>query len=77
VLAAIYLIRNALRKKGCGGSCGCSKPVEKARNADYWVGELQLKTREKKLKQHPHCPKNKFLLSSALEVRQDAGRWLK
>ena len=47
VLAAIYLIRNALRKKGCGGSCCCSKPVDKARNADYWVGELQLKTREK------------------------------
>ena len=47
VLAAIYLIRNALRQKGCGGSCGCSKPVEKARNPDYWVGELQVKTREK------------------------------
>jgi len=47
VLAAIYLIRNALQKKGCGGSCGCSKPVEKVRNAEHWVGELQLKTREK------------------------------
>ena len=40
-------------------------------------GRIAAKDPGKKLKQHPHCPKNKFLLSSALEVRQDAGRWLK
>lgn len=48
VFSACYLGRKILSKSGCAGGCCGSKPLEKLRSEEYWVGELKLRSGAKR-----------------------------
>lgn len=43
VFSACYLGRKMSSKSGCARGCCGTKPVEKLRKEEYWVGELKLR----------------------------------
>lgn len=43
VFSACYLGRKMSGKSGCAGGCCGTKPVEKLRKEEYWVGELKFR----------------------------------